>query len=495
MNTENANEMYARAQNSNELPNAETSIVDNSILNEERQASSGGSAQNGMPKLRRNTRNHWLEGAEDKQVLIENSLGQCSQSELAEILALMTESDPHEDWSRLRLLRALREILDTCVRDEDKIDIFLRLMSCVPPHMTSNIASIIQTGAEASTTKKPALTSPVSPQSSCSKLEVADLAKSSLLRKEFKIEGKLGREKSHMSLITLKGQIDTGKKRGYPDDEICDAIKRAVAPSDLKTILDSMPDLTLEKVLTFLESALKEKSSSELFHELSTSLVQRDNEDAQSFLMRALELRQRCLLVSEKPGEVPYERALVQMMFLKSLRLGLKNSDVKARLEAFLARAGDQVEECELITAMNTIASEEAERACKRANVARIGEHTSVAAMYGAVSNGRRDMQISANPQRTTPKEQIDVQETVKLLSEQIAEMSKQMSTFQKNATTPAKQSNNSPANTKPAAKNNFRFQWYSCDACKEAKKSKSCRHCWQCGASDHQVRDCPASN
>ena len=76
--------------------------------------------------------------------------------------------------------------------------------------------------------------------------------------------------------------------------------------------------------------------------------MQNDGEDAQSFLMKVIELRQKCLFVSEKPDEVKYSRDLVRTMFLKRIRLGLSSDAVKSRIETVIER-DDQISDNALV--------------------------------------------------------------------------------------------------------------------------------------------------
>ena len=70
--------------------------------------------------------------------------------------------------------------------------------------------------------------------------------RNSAFRKEFKIDGKIGRSKENLNMISLNVQIAEAKRKGYSSEEIAGAIKKAVTPGEMKTYLDSMTNLSLE---------------------------------------------------------------------------------------------------------------------------------------------------------------------------------------------------------------------------------------------------------
>ena len=354
-------------------------------------------------------------------------------------------------------MRMIRDKLDSITNEAEKSGLFLQMIAMVPTTMAARIADIAIKGQDLSETP---------PRSAENSLDqsMTELMRSSTLRKDFKIEGKIGKAKDNIDLITLNSQIAEGERKGYSPEEIAAAIKRAVVPGEVKTYLDSMTDLSLEDTLTFIRSALKEKSSSELFQNLM-QIVQGDGEDPQTFLMRAIGLRQKCLVMSEKSGEVAYSRDLVQTIFMKAIRTGLTNDVIKSRLEAVINRAGE-IGDSALIQAMNEIASEEAERDCKR------GGALKKSVKFAAVSTGPSDS--------TCPP---DLQETVSKLAEQMTVLSVEL---------PKLKSQRKPLQRQTTPKAILRR---SCPNCAASQQNAACRHCWECGESDHLFRDCPTKS
>ena len=392
---------------------------------------------------------------EEKQELIERALSRCTIDELKRIASGLTNTEEPAEATRIQSMRKIRDKFDGTEEPAEKGMLFLSLLPLVPSRFLSRFSDIITKGEDPNDS-----TSAVNAQDHTMDQSMVDLMRNSAFRKEFKIDGKIGRAKENLNMISLHGQIAEAKRKGYSAEEIAVAIKKAVTPGEMKTYLDSMTNLSLEDTLTFIESALKEKSSSELFYSLS-NVTQNDDEDAQSFLMRAMELRQKCALISRKPDEVEYSEDLVRTMFLKRIRLGLTSDSVKSRMETVIERNND-ISDSALIQALNKIASEEAERDCKR----KAGSIKNV--KFGAVS-AQSDLNTSA---------QTDLHTTVNKLSEQMTLLSVELAKLKSKPTTSA------------TGANRFR-----CKNCVSANRRGSCPHCWECGSSDHKLRDCPESN
>ena len=128
----------------------------------------------------------------------------------------------------------------------------------------------------------------------------------------------------------------------------------------LRCYLETVSDLTLPKLRAILRSHFQEKSATELYQQLTT-IVQSPEESPQSFLIRALDLRQKVLFASKEAGvKIKYDESLVQGLFLHSLETGLHHEAVRTKLRPFLQQP-DITDEL-LIEQMNIIVSTETER-------------------------------------------------------------------------------------------------------------------------------------
>ena len=149
---------------------------------------------------------------------------------------------------------------------------------------------------------------------------------SKVLKRDFKIHGVVAGDnfEDGLSFVSLSRQIDAGLKAGYKENEIIDAVIRAVSPSlQLRSYLEMIQDLTLTRLRLIMKAHFKQKSGTELYQELS-NLRQETSETPQDFLVRAMSLRQQIIFVSSvSDSPIKYEPSLVQSLFLQVLETGL----------------------------------------------------------------------------------------------------------------------------------------------------------------------------
>ena len=303
------------------------------------------------------------------------------------------------------------------------------------------------------------------------KLLGLDNSATSTFRREFKISGTIGSaQRDHLNYISLCGQISEGRKRGYTDTDISAGIRKAVQPgTNLRTYLDSKIDLPLDQVISFIRSYLKEKSSTELFQDLN-NLVQLESEDAQSFVLRAMELREKVLMASGAEGSIRYDADLVQSLFLHTIRTGIADDAVKARMEP-LVRKGAVTPDDLLVQEVNIAASEEAERKQKRCN---LGTRKRVGV---AEVNTHIDQEPMCD-QRS------EIQQAMAPILAEFKSMAEEMRMLKKDVNEMKKDRQGSGSRPYLACK---------CDHCK-AKGADNCRHCFKCGAGDHFAAKCQKS-
>lgn len=121
------------------------------------------------------------------------------------------------------------------------------------------------------------------------------------LRRDFRIAGLIGGDnnKDRLSLVSLLRQIETGLKHKYTEFEIIEGVIRAISPAlKLCSYLEMIPDLTIDRLENILKAHYKQKSSTEIYQEL-TSACQGPKESAQDFLMQVMDLRQQVLFASK----------------------------------------------------------------------------------------------------------------------------------------------------------------------------------------------------
>lgn len=186
-------------------------------------------------------------------------------------------------------------------------------------------------------------------------------------KKDFKIFGLIGDpgQKDRLSFSSLARQIESGLNKGYAEQEVIDSVVRAITPGlQLRSYLEGKAGLTLPMLRRILHSHYQEKNAIELYKQLTTE-AQRTRETPQSFLIRALDLRQKILFASqENDSGLKYDPALVQNMFLHTVLTGLQNDRIQSDLQPYLSdpTIPDEV----LLEKLNVACSNESERQNKR---------------------------------------------------------------------------------------------------------------------------------
>ena len=265
--------------------------------------------------------------------------------------------------------------------------------------------------------------------------------------------------KDSLNYISLCSQIADGKKKKYKEDDICIAIRNAVTPgSHLRTYLDSKSDMSLESMVSFIRSAMKEKSSTELFQDLNNA-AQTDSEDAQQFVLRAMELRQKVVMASEAEGSIRYDANLVQSLFMHTVRTGLQDNAIKARIEPLIKTSAATSDDL-LIKELNLITSEEEERKVKI-----------------SVATDRKKL-VNVAEVTTGPVVTDALLNTVLQLGEQLKTLQRDMDGLK---------ANSGKGRRKPSTRR-------GCEHCAKAGTGATCRHCFRCGAGDHLILQCKQS-
>ena len=296
-----------------------------------------------------------------------------------------------------------------------------------------------------------------------------------ILRRDFKISGQIGgsNDRNTMTYISLLKQIDAGQNKGFTASEIVEGVIKAMAPSlKLKTYLDSMQNLTLNDLKEILQAHYGKKNTTDLFTELA-KLNQTVEEDALTFLTRALALRQQVLFACEqgRGSEIQYTPEQVQSLFLRRLELGMRDPTVRAKMGPCLSKPG--ITDQSLITTLSDI-------------IAREEEHKR---LIGTVRPKARLNEVEAtefcdesavNKSKREPKAG-KLQTKVEAMEVQINSLSEKLDRLLANQIRPQYNNSSFYQKKKPA-----------CVKCKQEGKEDSCNHCFGCGSEEHFKQNCP---
>ena len=268
---------------------------------------------------------------------------------------------------------------------------------------------------------------------------------------------------SGLSFSSLVHQIENGLKNDYTEDEIKEAVIKAINPAlSLRSYLEGKVDLTLAKLRRIMRSHYQDRTATELYHQLS-STVQQPKEKPQEFLIRLLDLKQKILFASqETDSELKYDPTLVHGMFVHSFSLGLQNENIKIEMKPYLEKKTMSDEE--LFEIQNVCYSNEMERSQKFGS--------QLTPKVNAVQEGG-DKQAKKNT------------EVEQALMKELRELKAEVAAVKERVRAPP-QAQSSPTQQP-------RRQPPQCRTCQQSGNGWLCNHCFTCGASGHYVRECNA--
>ena len=150
--------------------------------------------------------------------------------------------------------------------------------------------------------------------------------------RDFKISGMIaGKGDNKLSYTSLLYQIENGRSRGYSGPIVCDAVIKAISPSNnLRTYFESKNIVSVDYLLEILKSHFKEKDSNSILIELSNA-VQDISESVLDFVLRLMCLREKALTLS-KEEKCPLDEENLKKRFFQSMFTGMRNSNIRFEL-------------------------------------------------------------------------------------------------------------------------------------------------------------------
>lgn len=324
------------------------------------------------------------------------------------------------------------------------------------------------------------------------------------LRRKFRVFGQIGEagQKEKLSYTSLNNQIESGVRKGYAEAEIIEAVIRAVSPGlPLRELLEIKRDLTLSTLKTILRGHYKIDSSSDLLHRLM-NISQEPKESAQSFLFRAIELKEKLLWTcGDEQDEEQFSPELIQRKFLRSVETGLLNDAVKFQVKPYLSdpKVADEV----LIEKIGEAANLELERQTKLKKAVtqkslRLSEVQAVEHVCGTKQPMSSEMETQGQRKDTLRKDIVigkdmkkQIQgketdnETAKAIEDLRANVMEMTKVFRETMEATRSQFHLpvTPLRTERRSK--------GCRSCQEAQRGEECRHRYRCGQDGHLSRGC----
>ena len=388
---------------------------------------------------------------ESLQIEIQAALCALSEEKLKEVCSGLKIALPPESKGRLVFIRALNKYLETEELDCEKL--------------TGLSASLSMQGKQNAPKEKTEPQEALEDKKTTVKTEQTPAVSISKFKRDFKISGQIGdvSQKDRLSFSSLAHQIENGLKNDYTEDEIKEAVIKAINPAlSLRSYLEGKADLTLAKLRRIMRSHYQERTATELYHQLS-STVQQPKEKPQEFLIRLLDLKQKVLFASqETDSDLKYDPTLVHGMFVHSFSLGLKNENIKIEMKPYLEKKTMSDEE--LFEKLNVCVSNEMERSQK----------------FGSQLTPKVNAVQEGGEKQTKKNTEVE-----QALMKELRELKAEVAAVKERVRVP-RQAQNPPIQQ-------FMRQAPQCRTCQQSGNGWRCNHCFRCGASGHYVRECTA--
>jgi hypothetical protein len=265
------------------------------------------------------------------------------------------------------------------------------------------------------------------------------------------------------------------------------AVIKAVVPRSLRSYLNMSKNLKIAKLSQILRLHYQEKSATELYQEL-INMKQGKKEDAPTFVIRALETREKIMFASHEEGEIRYDKKQVQGLCLATIESGI-DADVAAIIRPCLNSSMDDIE---IMQEVNKAESSIKMRKKKA------GSEISTKAQVSVVG---KEQDSEVMKMLRGMKTSLDSVETLKgdmkELRGEMADMRIHVDQIDASSNY-----NNSPHNASSNYNNSPQNQYQGqgatgytprftpqCPTCK--LNNRNCDHCYKCGSQDHFARGC----
>lgn len=309
-----------------------------------------------------------------------------------------------------------------------------------------------------------------------------------LPRREFKIySGQISDSDSDVSYSSLCRQINEGLSENFTEAEIIRTVLKIIKPGTFKDMLMTKDGLTVDELKRFLRAHLRDRSSAELFQELSNA-KQQEKENPQQFLYRLMGLKQRVLFASQQgSSEFQYDSKLVHGVFLHSLYQGISEKYAYVRRDLKPVIGNLSVTEDFILEIMTKSVSEEMGRQT------RLGQtHKTRTVTVNATQPEER--QYAAQPptevQASVLQTKAEVQANRTAIHELTVHVSALAKTIEKVLTTTTSTPEPSQPNSVSTVQQPKCATKGRCQLCL-AQGAAICNHCFRCGQEGHRAVGC----
>lgn len=303
-----------------------------------------------------------------------------------------------------------------------------------------------------------------------------------LPRREFKIHGgQISDSDSDLSYNNLCKQIDEGLAERFTEAEIIRTVLKIIKPGTFKDMLITKDSLTVAELKRFLRTHLRDKSSTELFQELSNA-KQHERESPQQFMYRLMGLKQRVLFASKQSAGFQYDSKLVQGVFLHSLYQGMNEKFAYIRRDIKPHISNMSVSDDFILEMITRSVSEDTERQN------RLGQTHKQKAVSVNAAQQDRDRQSAIQMQTEVQANRTAIHE----LTAQVSALTKSLEKALTPVVSTAQENSRSmPPSTKQSAKPEIKGKCQQC----LAQGNDSCTHCFRCGQEGHRAIGCLLRN
>ena len=298
--------------------------------------------------------------------------------------------------------------------------------------------------------------------------------------KDFKLPGMIGGEgENALSYSSLEFEISKGRKLGFTDPEMCSTVISKTADKELKSYFENEKDMELDDVLEMLKGVCTVKESSTMFDEFTTD-KQEPNEKPMTFITRVLRLRKAVSKKGKEEG-IHYDKEMLAKRSFQVIFRGLRDENIRSALRE-QTRNDHNLPDKKVFAMAHNIISDEDERKKKlfpKKTTTEQKNTTEDVDVNAMDAGGNRDFSAHKKKEKRDPFVEIERLRNEMIQSQN--EIKSLLVDFKKDYLTAGNGNERKP-----------RKQANRCPNCVSENAPRCIGHCWQCGKSDHRMKDCP---